>query len=46
MNLAQIYEYYSRDDVQDVLTNFAKRREVAGVFRNGGFGTRPNTLIL
>ncbi|MFH1978091.1 MAG: hypothetical protein ABIJ92_02095 [Candidatus Aenigmatarchaeota archaeon] len=44
MNLGKIYEYYSRDDVQQAMLKSAEGREVVGVFRNGGFGTRPNTI--
>jgi hypothetical protein len=45
MNLREVYEYYSRDDVNDALLSLAKGREVVGVFRNGSFDTRPNVLI-
>lgn len=40
-----VLEYYSREDVQQALIQLGKEREVVGVFRNGGFGTRPNVII-
>lgn len=45
MDLRRVYEYYSREDVQDFLLNFAKDREVVGVFRNGNFSQRPNIIL-
>lgn len=45
MNLKQIYEYYSRPDVQEFFMRFSKNREVVGVFRNGSYSTRPGTLV-
>ncbi len=43
-NFRQIFEYYSREDVQDALLSVSGSREVAGVMRDGAFGTRPNML--
>jgi len=45
MKLTEVLEYYSRKDVQDALLEIAKDREVVGVFKNGSFDTRPNTII-
>lgn len=45
MNLQRIFEYYSREDVQEILFRISRNREVVGVFKNGSYGTRPNTLI-
>ncbi len=45
MNLKQIIEYYSREEVQEALLYTAKNRETVGVYRNGSFGTRPNVIL-
>lgn len=45
MNLREIYEYYSREDVREFIANFGKDREVAGVYRNGSFSQRPNVIV-
>jgi hypothetical protein len=45
MNLKNIHDYYSREDVQKALLGFGKDREVVGVFKNGNFGSRPNTIL-
>ncbi|MFH1445214.1 MAG: hypothetical protein ABIF08_01905 [Nanoarchaeota archaeon] len=45
MNSYQILEYYSRPDIQAALLEIGKNREIAGVFKNGSFGSRPNVLI-
>ncbi|MBI3413595.1 MAG: hypothetical protein HY051_05985 [Candidatus Aenigmarchaeota archaeon] len=45
MNYRQILDYYSREDVQNALLEASKDREVAGIFKNGSFGHRPNVLI-
>jgi DNA primase catalytic subunit len=45
MRLRDIIDYYSRDDVQQALLGVARDREVVGVFRNGSFAKRPNTII-
>ena len=45
MNLRDVYDYYSRSDVQDFFIKFGENREVVGVFRNGSYGARPNTLV-
>jgi len=45
MKLRDIIDYYSRDDVQQAMLKVAKDREVAGVFRNGSFSKRPNTIV-
>ena len=42
---SKVWEYYSRKDVQKALIKAAKNREVVGVFSNGNFGSRPNTLL-
>ncbi len=42
---SEILEYYSREDVQDALLQLGRGREVVGVFRNGGFGSRPNVIL-
>lgn len=43
-NFRQIFEYYLREDVQNALLGVSGSREVAGVMRDGKFGTRPNML--
>ncbi|UCD02927.1 MAG: hypothetical protein JSV63_04050 [Candidatus Aenigmatarchaeota archaeon] len=45
MSFRDIYAYYSREDVQDALLRASKNREVVGVFKDGAFSTRPNTLV-
>jgi len=45
MDLRKVYEYYSREDVQNFLVDFVRNREVAGVFRNGNFSQRPNVIL-
>lgn len=45
MNPQEIMAYYSRIDVQKAILNFAKSREVAGVYSGGGYSKRPNTLV-
>ena len=45
MNIAEIYRYYSREDVQHALLEFGKGREIAGMFRNDSFSSRPNVLL-
>ena len=45
MNLRQVYEYYSRQDIQQFFMDFSKSREVVGVFKNGSYSTRPGTLV-
>ncbi|MBU2520208.1 MAG: hypothetical protein KKB03_03130 [Nanoarchaeota archaeon] len=45
MNFQQILDYYSREDIQKAILETAENREVAGVFKNGSFGSRPNVLI-
>jgi len=45
MNLKEVYAYYSRPDIQDFFMQFSKNREVVGVFKNGSYSTRPNTLV-
>jgi len=44
MRPREIFEYYSREDIQHALLSVAKNREVVGVFRNGNFDKRPNTI--
>jgi len=45
MNPRQVYEYYSREDIRNFITDFSKNREVTGVFRSGGFSQRPNVIL-
>ncbi len=45
MDLRKVYEYYSREDIQNFLLNFSKDREIVGVFRNGNFSQRPNVIL-
>ncbi len=45
MRLKDVVDYYSREDIQKALLRTAKDREVVGVFRNGSFSKRPNTII-
>lgn len=45
MDIRMVQEYYSRTDVQEAMLRLARNREVAGVFRSGSFGARPNVLV-
>ena len=45
MNSAGIFRYYEREDVRRQLLKISEGREVAGVYKDGGFSKRPNTLI-
>ena len=45
MKAGEIRSYYGREDVQEALIMNSRDREVAGVFRNGSFGPRPNMLM-
>ncbi|MEM5872187.1 MAG: hypothetical protein QW051_04930, partial [Candidatus Aenigmatarchaeota archaeon] len=45
MDLKKVYEYYSREDVQNFIFEFSRNREVVGVFRNGSYSQRPNAII-
>ncbi|MBI4177777.1 MAG: hypothetical protein HY516_05460 [Candidatus Aenigmarchaeota archaeon] len=45
MGYKQIFDYYSRGDVQNALLEVSKNREVAGIFKTGSFGQRPNMLV-
>ncbi len=45
MNYQEILSYYSREDVQNALLEFAKNREVVGVYTDGGYSKRPNTIV-
>ncbi|MBI4175576.1 MAG: hypothetical protein HY518_00075 [Candidatus Aenigmarchaeota archaeon] len=44
MDFQGVYQYYSREDVQEAILGLARGREVAGVFKTGSFGTRPNAM--
>ncbi|MEM5798626.1 MAG: hypothetical protein QXP39_01080 [Candidatus Aenigmatarchaeota archaeon] len=37
--------YYSRDDVQNIIFDFSREREIVGVFENGVYGQRPNMFL-
>jgi len=45
MNTREVYSYYGREDVQQALLRVSGKREVVAVFQDGGFSTRPNTLV-
>ncbi len=45
LDMRSVQEYYSRGDVQKAILDLAKNREIAGVFKTGSFGNRPNVLI-
>ncbi len=45
MSMHDAYSYYSREDVQQAILRISENREVVGVFRDGGFSTRPNTIL-
>ena len=45
LTFSETLGYYSREDVQEALLQLGKDREVIGVFRNGGFGSRPNVIL-
>ena len=39
-----IVDYYQRKDIAEKITDYAKYREVAGAFRTGAYGKRPNVI--
>ncbi|HLD57731.1 MAG TPA: hypothetical protein VJA47_05460, partial [archaeon] len=45
MTPQEIVSYYSREDIQNALLDFAKNREVAGAYADGGYSKRPNTIV-
>lgn len=45
MDARQARDYYARDDVQQALLRVSAGREVAGVFADGGFSSRPNAIL-
>ena len=45
MKASQVLEYYSQEKIQEALIELSKNREVVGVFKNGAYDTRPNTLV-
>ncbi len=45
MDIQEVQAYYSRGDVQEFLLGISRDREVVGVFRDGGFSSRPGVLI-
>jgi len=45
MNLKDVYNYYSGEDIRNFITKFSKDREVTGVLRNGNFSQRPNVIL-
>ncbi|MBI2674872.1 MAG: hypothetical protein HYX24_00305 [Candidatus Aenigmarchaeota archaeon] len=44
MNTAELLRYYCRDDVREALMAMARGREVVGVFKNGSYDRRPNSI--
>src|SRR3989338_164264 len=38
-------EYYSRQDIVQKLLELGKSREVVGVFKDGSYSKRPNTIV-
>jgi len=45
MSFTTIWNYYSREDVQNALLEIAKDKEVVSVYKDGSFGKRPNILM-
>jgi hypothetical protein len=45
LDTRMVLDHYSREDVQQALLALGRGREVIGVFRGGGFGTRPNVIL-
>lgn len=45
MRFSEIYNYYKREDIAEELLRVGKDREVVGVFKNGSYDTRPNTIM-
>ncbi len=45
MDAKQVLDYYSREDIQNALLEFSKNREVVGVYKDGGYSKRPNTIV-
>ncbi|MFH8080284.1 MAG: hypothetical protein QXO84_00155 [Candidatus Aenigmatarchaeota archaeon] len=41
---SEIIEYYSKKEVQKAMVEFAKNREVVGVYSSGSFDKRPNII--
>jgi hypothetical protein len=45
MSFQKVWNYYSREDVQQALLEVAKDREVVSVYKDGSFGKRPNVIV-
>lgn len=45
MNIAQVFRYYSDTKISSAILEHSRSREVVGVFSNGSFDKRPNTLL-
>ncbi len=45
MDFQKILSYYSREDVQKAILKVCREREVVGVFDNGAYSKRPNTIF-
>ena len=44
VSFSSILNYYSREDVQKAILEFARNREVVGVYSNASFDKRPNII--
>lgn len=44
MNRAEIYNYYSREDVMNAIFDLSNNREIAGALRDGSYTKRPSVL--
>ncbi len=44
MDKQQIQAYYSREDIRQKILEISKNREVVGVFQDGAYSKRPNSI--
>lgn len=44
MNFQRVWNYYSRESVQNALIEVSQNREVVSVFKDGSFGKRPDVI--
>ena len=44
MDKQQIQSYYSREDIKEKILQISKNREIVGVFQDGAYSKRPNSV--
>lgn len=44
IDFTKVWNWYSRESVQRAIVEVARGREVASIYKEGGFGKRPNVL--